>query len=487
MSGERKVARGSDAGESKYVSRRLEGHNDSVNSVACSPDNKYIASASSDCTIKVWNANSGRLVFTIGTQRDPFDLEQTLGNDIQHTESVQSVSFSPDSKYIVSGSWDGTVRIWDATDGTPVRKYSVQGSGTAYRTPVGAIPGYGTQARIGVLSVAWAPDGRHIAIGATDNAVRVWNWDEDDVSDPFKGHSNQVSSVSFHCDSMLIVSGSLDNTLRVWSLDGKCVLAIGTPYQQSRTSDPPGPHDGHLSSVECVQFSPNGERIVSGSYDRTARIWNFTQNDDGSYNAAPFQTITCSRDVSAVSFSHNSDRIVTASSDEIIQEWNVSTGELYETHARPPSQGSDHDQISSVAVSSNGLRIVCGSWDCMCTVWEDQVILSLLSEWHEIKRTLRTLRMAGFSILRLEDRSNRVLNRVYVWGWLLPRLIKIKKRADSIGIFIDEQEYADMNNILDAMKSSDKVYKSGGDGDGGGGEDAEFSGASGGNQVILRF
>ena len=106
----------------------LRGHTDCINSVAISPDGKYIASASDDETIRIWNTSTGK----------------ALGKPFQgHTDSVMSVTFSPDGKRIVSGSNDRTVRIWDVETGTAVG---------------GPFQGH----RCGVTSVAFSPDGKHI-------------------------------------------------------------------------------------------------------------------------------------------------------------------------------------------------------------------------------------------------------------------------------------------------------------------------------------
>ena len=87
--------------ESDELIRTLEGHTEAVNSVAISPDGGWIVSASSDCTLKIWDSSSG-----IETQ--------TLNG---HSSDVTSVAVSPDSAFIVSGSYDKTLKIWDAKNG----------------------------------------------------------------------------------------------------------------------------------------------------------------------------------------------------------------------------------------------------------------------------------------------------------------------------------------------------------------------------------
>ena len=79
----------------------MKGHSYSVTSVAISSDNKYIVSGSRDNTIKIWNLESGQEIKTLAG----------------HNGSVRSVAISSDSKYIVSGSDDNTIKIWNLESG----------------------------------------------------------------------------------------------------------------------------------------------------------------------------------------------------------------------------------------------------------------------------------------------------------------------------------------------------------------------------------
>ncbi|MEM6838642.1 MAG: hypothetical protein AAF609_17525 [Cyanobacteria bacterium P01_C01_bin.120] len=132
----------------------------------------------------------------------PASLRQVVENiytsrSYGHDGSVNAVAFSPDGQAIVSGSEDGTVRLWNL-DGTP--------QGTPFQ-------GHGNS----VFAVAFSPDGQTIVSGSFDKTVRLWNLDGTPQGTPFQGHGDAVFAVAFSPDGQTIVSGSRDKTVRLWN------------------------------------------------------------------------------------------------------------------------------------------------------------------------------------------------------------------------------------------------------------------------------
>ena len=267
--------------------RTFKEHGDDVLSAAFSPDGRYVLSGSVDNTIKLWDVSSGA---EIRTFKGHLNLEENiitwLDGNIYNLNQVSSVTFSPDGHYVLSGSYDKTMKLWDVSSGAEIRtfkghsyginsvafspdgRYALSGSGSNnlynHSTKLWDISS-GTEIHtfyghdIGIYSVAFSPDGRYVLSGSADSTMKLWDVSSFTKIHTFKGHSESINSVAFSPDGSYILSGSSDKTMKLWE------VSSGTEIRTFK---------GHTESVHSVAFSPDGSYVFSGSSDRTLKVWN---------------------------------------------------------------------------------------------------------------------------------------------------------------------------------------------------------------------
>ncbi|KAI9293834.1 putative notchless protein [Neoconidiobolus thromboides FSU 785] len=167
-----------------------------------------------------------------------------------HTEAILTLKFSPDGKYLATGSGDTTIRLWDLATDTP--KQCLQGH------------------KSWVLMLEWSPDGNYLASGGMDNTVIVWDIQNECKKMELKGHRKWVSDLAwepYHINSKTprLASGSKDGTIRVWNPINKTTIFTLS---------------GHTSSVTCIKWGGGGLNssykkgvIYSASQDRSIKLW----------------------------------------------------------------------------------------------------------------------------------------------------------------------------------------------------------------------
>ncbi|THU87415.1 WD40 repeat-like protein [Dendrothele bispora CBS 962.96] len=237
-------------------------------------DSKTIVSGHKNGNIKLWNFFSGKEInvpikgnngWVYMAQRFPLQ---------GHYHGVNSLAFSADGTNIISGSHDKTIRIWDAVLGVQIGGL-LQGHNDHVNSV--AFSPDGSRAISEVLvakslknmsdcvnSVAFSADGT-IVSGSDDSTIRLWDSQTElEIEKPLEGHVYCVSSVAFSTDGTKIycvksVAFSPDDTKFLW--DAETGAQIGEPLW------------GYTDIVKSVAFSPDGTWIVSGSDDKTIRIW----------------------------------------------------------------------------------------------------------------------------------------------------------------------------------------------------------------------
>lgn len=226
-------ASGDSISNGKAISHRenLESY---VRSMCFSPDDRFLATGSDDKMIKLWDMQSGSLHHAFS------------GHELE----IYSLDFTRDGRFIVSGSGDGKTKIWN------MESLACELT-LAYEDDDGQSEG--------VISVAISPDGRHVATGSLDHIVRLWDITTGKFLRSFRGHNNSVYSIAFSPDGKTLASGSLDTTMKLWDLSS----SAGNGNQEGCITT----LAGHRDYVLSVAFSRDGRWLISGSKDRSVQFW----------------------------------------------------------------------------------------------------------------------------------------------------------------------------------------------------------------------
>jgi WD40 repeat protein len=341
----------------------LRGHTAAVNSLAVTPDGTHIVTGSTDSTARVWDATTG------------VELLRLKG----HTAAVNSVVVTPDGTRIVTGSGDQTARVWDAKTGAELLQLKGHADEAcskliAFLFPTGGL-NKGREARLAELLKSVDPvdavrpfdiarlaqyaDKRKQLLDAAirTNVIVATDPERQAISTSVETYCEpHVSAVAVTPDGARIVTGSTDSTARVWD------ATTGVELLQLK---------GHTWPVNSVVVTPDGTRIVTGSGDQTARVW------DAKTGAELLRLKGHTAAVNSVAVTPDATHIVTGSSDHTARVWDRKTG------AEELRLKGHTDAVNSVAVTPDGTRIVTGSGpsDNTARVWDARTG----AEWRQLK------------------------------------------------------------------------------------------------------
>jgi WD40 repeat protein len=195
--------------------RTFSGHGTWVLSVAFSPDGGVLASGGRDRAIKLWDPNTGSLVYVIP---NAFSFHIGPKGQTDWPPYAAPLTFSPDGSSIASASGDGKIRIWNSRTGGPIHTLTIP-----------SINGAKTKFYTDVWSVTFAPDGRCLASGSWDGAIRLWDSTTGALVHTLGAHAGPVMSVVFSRDGRRLASASHDSSIKLWKRVD--VAAEGRPVE----------------------------------------------------------------------------------------------------------------------------------------------------------------------------------------------------------------------------------------------------------------
>lgn len=367
----------------------LAGHAGPITSLKFTVDNTKLVSGSTDKSIRVWNPVDGAVLARIDTPA-----------------AVTSLTLNQDSTQIISGGADNLIRVWTvpatptkqigataipvvALQISPDKKWLAVPSAEGKVDLVDLATSQVVKSFAGhvgaITSLGFSANSARLITGGADKSVRIWDVATGQPVAVLQGNGDVVTAVGLHPNGNQAVSGTADGKLAVWkldvpagqplagdngqpatvaavSLDGKklatAAVVDGKPAIQVR--DIPGGVTqtllGHEGPVSALAFSPDNTRIVSGSADKTTRIWTLADSKEIAKFAGHTNTVT------AVAFSANGQQIASGAADNSLKLLNAADG------AEQKNFAGHTGAISATYFHPNG-QIVSGSADGTIRFW----------------------------------------------------------------------------------------------------------------------
>jgi len=257
--------------ETFSLQKTFKGHLMSVSNLAIHPKKPIVATASDDCTWKMWSLPQGEIVMS--------------GDG--HKDWVAGVNFNPEGTHLVSASGDCTVKLWSFEQAKCVATFSEH-----------------TQA---VWDADFHDSGDFIASCSLDHSARLWDVNSQRCRQTFRGHVDSVNAVMWQPFTNNICTGSSDKTLSIW--DARSGLCAQTFY-------------GHFSSCNHVTFNLRGDTIASTDSDGVVKLWDVRM-------VAELMTINAGpHPANKARFDRSGEILAIASDDGLVKCWNLIDAKL---------------------------------------------------------------------------------------------------------------------------------------------------------------
>eukprot|EP00736_Rhodelphis_marinus_P001616 Rmarinus@m.862 len=328
----------------------LKHHRNSVTGISISPDGQRFATSSADGQIIVWSLEALAPLVVIPPE------VALPGRDSPEDREINKVMYSPDGSILLSARNDSTIMAHESASG---RRVAVMGSeqDREKRKPKEEGP---HDKR--VMDIRFSPNGEELASCSYDRTVKLWRYKIPDLlrrrenrqwslrykpTYTLRGHSSKVVALSYSPNGRLLASASHDTTICVWDMGP----------QKSQTGDfiPESEKKvkgsllrvlrGHTMNINCVEFSPNGTRLVSGGKDKLIFIWDVRGIYPGGFQGGRRRSLADigtseppnevlarikghSRAVTAITVSPDNLKVFSGDASRQIRVWDMAVAEL---------------------------------------------------------------------------------------------------------------------------------------------------------------
>lgn len=282
----------------------FRGHESYITSLAFSPDGKFLASGSRDGTVKIWDLKAGH-----------------IGQEFNAREWVYQIAFSPEGRLLAASGQTERVRLWDLK-----RKKLVQ-----------LFRGYGP--------IAFSPDGKLLAAGG-ENRIKIFDLDRGKRVKTLSGTYRPIYTLAFSPDGNLLASGGGDKFLRIWDARrGRLLKTLS----------------GHKGDIRDLVFSPDGKVIYTADDQKSIRFWDIKEGEQiGEIRTSP-----------PLAISPGGKLLVTGSDRSEILFWDLVS--MTRVRTIPDQWG-----VFDLAISPNGRYLASGNMDNEVLLWDVDGVLALL-------------------------------------------------------------------------------------------------------------
>jgi WD40 repeat protein len=332
-------------GQRRQLKTPEEVLQDSMKSIAFSPDSKLLISGGERGTIVLWNLESGH----------------SISSDLPVSSNVSSLVFNPmftpkskgnisyndfiSHNDFASGDEQGNIITWQIIYNNLKATSKAEG---IYLMPL-KLATYADK----ISTLAFSPDGNTLASGSSDSSVILWSV-MSDRSDWFSqlltGHDGPINSITISSDGKTLASGDSNGNIILWDLDQR-------RFRKKLTGEQEGISDEQRRDVYCLAFSPDGKTLVSGSDNEKITLWDVANNQQ----LKSFQAH--SNFTRSVAFSPDGQTLASSGGDKKICLWNVTTGERIKEMPNPLGD------ILSIAFSPDGKTLATGGEDAKVRLW----------------------------------------------------------------------------------------------------------------------